>query len=57
MSGRKVCFPELKGEKMWGHSEEGGKRSTGDRLMWMFGRGRGTCLVARAQLSDRDEKS
>lgn len=38
-----------------GHSEEGGKQSTWDRLIWMFGRWRGTCSVANALFLHRDE--
>ncbi len=37
-----------------GHSEEGGKRSTWDRLIWMFGCWRGTCSVANALFLHRD---
>lgn len=54
ISGRDVCFPELKERSLRredvGHSEEGGKRSTWDRLIWIFGCWRGTCLVANDQL-------
>lgn len=37
-----------------GHSEEGGERSTWDRLLWMFGCWRGTCLVANSVFLHRN---